>query len=94
MKLLTEQELRKQFENIILSWSSSISGQQRTQLPPEADELLQMIITTTQLQKQAYADMVIGEDEKTIGYGKHDGEYEYHTHRNQLRAEQRERNKL
>ena len=59
-------------------------------LENKTDDLMQIINT----QKQAHASIVIGEDEKTSGYGKHDGEYEYHTTRNQLRAEQRERNIL
>ena len=39
---------------------------------------------------QWVADDLIGYDEQETGYGKRDGEYEMHVHRNNLRDEQRQ----
>ena len=42
-----KEELARDFENIILAWSSGISGEQRNELAPEAKELVTMLVSSS-----------------------------------------------
>ena len=42
-----KEELARNFENIILAWSSGISGEQHNKLPPEARELVSMLVSSS-----------------------------------------------
>ena len=42
-----KEELARDFENIILAWSSGISGEQHNKLPPEARELVSMLVSSS-----------------------------------------------
>jgi len=86
-KLLTEQELKKKLEDVI----SGFAFAKLRDLPSAIEDAYQLI----QSQKQAHADMVIGDDEPEVDK-KAKSPYVgavARLHRNYLRAEQRERNR-
>ena len=60
-----KEELARDFENIILAWSSGISGEQHNKLPPEARELVSMLVSSsTRITTKALKELkeeVIGE---------------------------------
>lgn len=56
-------ELRKEFENTILIWSSKVSGLRREALSDECQELLDMLIKDVRSHNIKMLEDVIGEDE-------------------------------
>lgn len=105
-KLLTEQELREAFllkvyptSRLIEKASGSMGSSLFTVDELATNQLVDDLMLLVKSQKQAHADVVIGEDDErlprfmTRAY-KSDKSYDHKNGiRNQLRAEQRERNK-
>lgn len=62
------EQLRKDVEHTILAWSSKVSGEQRTELSPEASELVDLFIDLHEAEATRREQALLDELDKRAFY--------------------------